>query len=235
MPSKTYYPSTNDGRAAWWQNIQANSPNLLNSLGFTTAQINGIQNDAAWAVYSYLTVRTAYDEFIRSVYQYADNIAHGTPDGALPPQPQPPAFPVSPDSAVAADFEARRERWVQQIKSNPAYNTTIGATLGLESPAPSFNKGGYQCQLYALGALNAHTVGGKFRKANGAVEGINLYGRKLGATTWTLLGRYTVTPFTASVPLTGSVPEQWEFMARAVAKDAEFGQDSAVGEVIVRP
>ena len=91
------------------------------------------------------------------------------------------------------------------------------------------------CDLYALASLNAHTVGGRFRKGGGLVEGINLYGRRRGATAWSPLGRYTVTPFTTEVPLTGPVPEQWEFMGRAVSKDEEFGVNSQISEVIVRP
>ena len=86
-----------------------------------------------------------------------------------------------------------------------------------------------------MSAVNAQSVSGKFRKANGHVDSINLYGRKAGATAWTLLGHFTATPFTASVPVAGPNPEEWEFQARAVRRDAEFGLPSNNVEQIVRP
>ena len=67
------------------------------------------------------------------------------------------------------------------------------------------------------------------------MEGINLYGCKSGTTPWQLLGRFTATPFSASVPVAGSVPEQWEFQARAVRRDVEFGLPSMIAEQVVRP
>ncbi len=89
--------------------------------------------------------------------------------------------------------------------------------------------------MLALASNAPHTVGGKFRKAGGHVDGINFYGRRAGATAWTMLGRFNATPFTASVPLAGDAPESWEFYARAVKADQEFGQGSPIQPVIVRP
>ena len=81
---------------------------------------------------------------------------------------------------------------------------------------------------------NSQTVAGKFRKANGNVDSINLYGRKSGTTAWAALGHFTATPFGASVPVAGPNPEQWEFQARAVKRDVEFGLPSMIIEQIVR-
>ena len=50
-----------------------------------------------------------------------------------------------------------------------------------------------------------------------------------------MLGRFTATPFSASVPLAGSAPEEWEFQARAVRRDAEFGLPSVIIEQMIRP
>ena len=231
----TYYPRTNDGRAAWWQNIFDNGTDPLTTLGFNTNELISIMADAQWAVYAYATVRQGYDEFLKSVTQYADGIVHGTPNGSLPVAPTVPTFPTPPGSSINVDIEARREMWVQQAKSRPNYNSTVGAALGIDTPVVPFDPATYKAQLYGLSATNAQSVSGKFRKANGHVDSINLYGRKDGATPWTLLGRFTATPFTASVPVPGPNPEEWEFQARAVRRDAEFGLPSDRVGQIVRP
>ncbi len=236
MAASTYYPSTNDGRGHWWENIRDNGADALKTIGFAPAQVTAVTNDAAWGVYAYLTARHAFDDFSRAVTAYADGILHGTPDGQLPAPPVVPDFPTPPTAAVLADLEGRREKWVQQAKNLPGYDASLGAALGIETAAAgAFRDAEYQCELSGLSAPNAHTVSGKFRKARGNVEGINLYGRRAGTTAWQGLGRFTATPFSASVPVAGPGPEAWEFRAVAVRRDVEFGVPSVILEQIVRP
>jgi hypothetical protein len=233
MPS--YYPPTNDGRGGWWQNIVENGTSLLTEAGLSPTQITSIVNDASWAVFAYSTVRQTYDDFSKSVTRYAHDILTGTPGGGLPPAPAPPAFPELPLPPVAADIEARRELWVQQVKKSPGYSATIGTALGIETSAKPFNPASYVCELYGVVCQSPHTVSGKFRKAGGQVDSIHLYGRKNGMADWTLLGTFTATPFTASIPVAATTPEQWEFQARAMHRDAEFGLPSAIQPAVILP
>ena len=133
-------------------------------------------------------------------------------------------------------IERRRERWVQEVKNDPNYTRTIGVLLGIETPDKPFDRANYQAQLYDLGTPNPHSVSGKFRKAGGQVDSINFYGRKhQSGGDWALLGKFSASPFTASVPVAGGAPEEWEFHARAVRRDVEFGLPSVTLVQVVRP
>ncbi|HEV7405294.1 MAG TPA: hypothetical protein VGO11_20285 [Chthoniobacteraceae bacterium] len=231
--NKSYYPPTNDGRADFWDRILTQSTLLL-AIGFTAPEIVPIIADARWGVYLYRTVRKAYEVLQKGIIQWCDAYTDG-PDGAAGPEvPIVPAWPGLPVDTITQGIEERREAWVQRAKKLPGYDKNIGIQLGIEAPDSPFEPATYKAVLNNLLSSSAHTVSGKFRKANGQIDGINFYGRKEGTMAWTLLGRFNATPFSALVPLAGAAPEPWEFLARAVKRDVEIGFPSDVVQVIVR-
>jgi hypothetical protein len=231
--SSGYYPDPNDRRADWWVNINTNIGEFQ-QLGFDSVARGKISADADWALYVYRTVREAFDNTLAAILAYCDVITDA-PDGSPAPAPPAiPAWPTPPTSTLIAGIEARRLQWVAKAKASPNYNASVGALLGLEAPASTFDPATYQAELSGLSSPAARTVSGKFRKARGNIDGINLYGRKEGTMEWIALGRFTASPFTATVPLSGAAPEAWEFLARAVKRDVEIGVASDVVQVIVR-
>lgn len=234
MSTPNYYPQTIDGRADWWQNIADNSA-ALTAAGASANQAVTITEDANWAVYTYSTLRQSYEESYKSIIAYCDCVLDGDNGALLPSAPGIPAWPAAPTADVFCGVEKRRELWVQMVKNLPGYNPSIGATLRLEAAVTPFDPATYQAVLFAVGSPSSHTVGGKFRKANGKVDGINLYARKAGTPTWAMLGRFNATPFTAMVPVVAATgPEDWEFQARAVRRDVEFGLPSTIVEQTIR-
>lgn len=235
MPNTpSYYPPTIDGRAHWWPIITDNAQAVLAPLGYTPAQIAPILADAEWATYCYATVHRFFQGFSDALTAYETQILSAPNGTPMPTMPTVPDLPTPPASTILAGVEARRIFWVQEIKNKPGYNSSVGAQLGIETPERPFEREAYQCQLLNLVSNSPHTVGGRFRKAGGNVDGINLYGRKAGTAAWQNLGRFNATPFTAQVPLVGAAPENWEFYAMAVRADVEFGQGSAILSVTVR-
>ena len=236
MPSNTYYPNTTEGRRDWWANIKANS-GLLTTVGFSAGDVTAVGNDADWGIYVYGTIRQAYEHYFQSVVADGDTIAHGiggTAGQALPPAPEPADWPTAPTGVIVCDFETRREEWVQRVKNASAYTESIGETLRIIRPVTPFDPTTYTPQLRGLMSQSPKTVSGKFRKENGNVDGIILYGRKDGTYEWIELGRFNATPFTAAVPLAGVAPEVWEFQARAFKKDVPFGNMSAAVSLTIR-
>ncbi len=234
MPTNSYYPPTIDGRADWWQNIIDNN-GALATAGASTAQASTIAEDAAWAVYTYRTIREAYDEAFKSIIAYCDCLLDGENGGPTPSAPAIASWPGQPGSGVPCGIEKRREQWVQMVKNLPGYNPSIGATLKLEAAVTPFDPSTYQAEIFGFGSPSTHTVAGKFRKAGGKIDGINLYARKAGTPSWTALGRFNATPFTAMVPVVAPTgPEDWEFQARAVKRDVEIGIASDIVPQTIR-
>ncbi|MBA2436307.1 MAG: hypothetical protein H0V54_14725 [Chthoniobacterales bacterium] len=193
MP-KTYYPDQNDDRADWWQNVIDQGSPIFTALALPAAQITSIMADAAWGVYLYRTLRVAYEEATTRVIGYADAITDGGNGTPAPAAPAMPTWPAAPATAVDAGIEARREMWVQSVKSNPAFNAgTMGTTLRLEATATPFNPSTYMAKLDGLSSPAAKQLRFKFGKSYGRVDGVNLYGRKSGQSAWVNLGRFNAT------------------------------------------
>ena len=212
MPyTPSYYPATIDGRAHWWQVIFDNASTVLTPLGFTPAQIAAIVADAAWAIYCYGTIHRFYQSVSDSLTLFEREILDAPDGAAMPKAINVDPLPDPPTVTILAGVEARRIKWAQEVKNKPGATPSVLAQLGLGTPANPFNPVTYNCLLFALASRTPGTVSGKFRKAGGHVDGINLYGRKSGTAAWTLLGRFNATPFTASVPVSGTAPEEWNF------------------------
>lgn len=234
----SYYPETSEGRAEWWENIQDHGEPLLATLGLPPERIASILADAAWGLYSYGTLRASADRYADDVARFATAVATGValgPDHELPCPPRPPRFLSPPDAGIAGDFEGRRLEWVAEVKASPAYTQELGEALGLEQIPTAFSGGNYRCELNELVCSGPKTVTGKFRKAHGNIEGIVLRGRRLGSASWTELGRFNATPFSAAVPMSSPEPEVWEFQARALKRGIEMGVASPMAEAIVQP
>ncbi|HEV7401565.1 MAG TPA: hypothetical protein VGO11_01515 [Chthoniobacteraceae bacterium] len=231
--NQSYYPKTNDGRADWWQNV-ADNIGVLTGLGFSVTESGLILADAKWGVYLYRTIREAFDNLQKATLAWADVYLDAAVGTSVPTPPNVPSWPALPADGIAPGIEERRVQWVARAKASPSYNPPIGAQLGTEATGDGFDEATYKAILSNLASPSAYTVTGKFRKAGGQIDGINLYGRKEGTMAWIFLGRFNATPFSALVPLAGAAPEPWEFLARAVKRDVEIGVPSDVVQVIVR-
>ncbi len=79
----------------------------------------------------------------------------------------------------------------------------------------------------------SHVPGGvKVSFVKKGVEGMAIYMRVAGTTTWRKVGMDTETPFIDTTPLaTAGVPENREYMARGVLHDAEIGLDSDTANI----
>ncbi len=230
-----YYPQTNDGRAEWWANIISDNGTTLAACGIPAAQITSILADAAMAVYLYRTLPNIYAGFVMSITGYIHAYLDGAIDGAAPVFPAMPTLPTSPD-AVLGGIEARREKWVQAVKSSTSYNPEVqGNTLRTEGTGSGFDPASYVAVVSGVTCTATATVSAKFRKAGGNVAAMEFHGRKAGTGTWINLGRFMATPASLHIPITTpGQPEEWEIQGQACAKDTPVGQPSGIQTVLVR-
>lgn len=235
MPNPAnYYPSSNEGRADWWDNLrQSAAAAAFTASGLPGAEVSAIANDALMGVYVYRTARAPFDKFNSEIIAILNLLATGTDPSATPVLPTVPTLQGLPDVAPLEGFELRRGKWVARVKSLPGYTVAIGIALGTEAAAAPFDPATYQAEISALNSPSARVLAGKFRKAYGNIDAMNMHGRKTGTVDYALLKTCLTSPFTLTVQLAGAAPESWEFHGRAVVGDAEIGVASPAYTVLI--
>ncbi len=142
---------------------------------------------------------------------------------------------IAAQSALAAGLEtakngktltdaALREE-ITDWKTATGWDAAIAAKLRVVSSSTAFDPNTYKPEF------TVKIIGGEIRidfKKRGA-DGVNVYCRRKGQTTWTFLGRDTSSPYIDGTPLAqAGVPEVREYMLRGVVEDAEIGLDSDI-------
>ena len=118
---------------------------------------------------------------------------------------------------------------IARIKVAPSYTEAIGMDLGIIGSGTGFDASSYKAQI------TAEIFGGfvriKFKKVG--ADGVNIYHRKKGDSTWEFLARDTKSPYDDHVALTNNQPEHWEYRAFGVKDDLEIGISSDIIEIVI--
>jgi hypothetical protein len=114
-------------------------------------------------------------------------------------------------------------------KKAVGYTAALGEALSIVSSNTGIDIATYKAKITA--ELFAGYVRIKFNKQG--ADGINLYHRKKGESTWKFLARDTKSPYDDHIVLAISgQPEHWEYKAFGVVYDDEIGQASDIVEVV---
>lgn len=121
-------PSTDEGKVTWLNNFSQKLPDHAATLGINPEQISAVQNDAA--MFSYIVnLVNGFRNGLSERVGYKDILKNGA-DGA--PLSTVPVFNNTPAPAIVpAGIFKRIGKLVQNIKSNPNYNDSIGGNLGI--------------------------------------------------------------------------------------------------------
>ena len=127
--------------------------------------------------------------------------------------------------------EIRRD--INNLKTTRGFNDGDARTLQVTGGSAVFDPDTYKPPLTAESASGRVTLTGK---KNGA-DGLNLYSRKKGETTWKLIaGKRSKFPFDdTSPPAVPGQPEEREYRAVGVLGDDEIGEPSDIVSAIFRP
>ena len=127
-PDQRWFPTNRTERAAWFQNFSAQFTVIAASLGFTQADIDGVNADNAIVQYLAGTL-LATEGYTRAVVAFQRTILLGKRGANTPnfPALNAPLVPTVPATGV---FE-RLERMVRRIRVAPGYNSEVGALLGI--------------------------------------------------------------------------------------------------------
>ena len=196
--SQDYVPKPRDERYRWYKNISTN-------VVAEAVKFGGVAADA-----------TAIKAIVDGIMAKMD--ATKTAQDALDAARM---LETEAEAVGLAQLRAKVKNW--KTLSGWAASGSEGV-LELSGTGSSFDPATYQTTLTA--SLVPGGVKLAFNKKG--VEGMALYSRLAGTTlTWTKIGSCNHSPFIDHTPLAkAGVPEQREYMARGIIKDAEVGHDS---------
>lgn len=118
---------------------------------------------------------------------------------------------------------------IARHKVTPGYTEAIGQDLGIVGTFVEFDPATYKPEIF--GELFGGSVRIRFRKMG--VDGINIYRRPKGSSTFTFLSRATRSPFEHHPVLAEpNQPEHWEYRAFGVLNDVEIGVASDIVEIV---
>jgi len=128
IPSYKWFPTNLSERAAWYENFATQFAALGANLGFTTNDINSVNNDRD--VIDFLAdAAVKVKAYEKAIQQYRLIITEGDTGEPNPQFPDDPAL-VLPASVATGMFE-RLVKLVERIRVAPNYTDEAGALLGI--------------------------------------------------------------------------------------------------------
>jgi hypothetical protein len=221
-------PRTDTELIVWLNNFSTAFATHAAALGFTTAEVNSVNADAAMVSFLVGDFLPTYKSALRAGSNYKDRIISGplgTP--ATPPPPAPTT--ATPPATVPPGIVARLRNLVQRIQLASAYTEEIGLALGITGTGgggPSAPTSAPKPTL-KLGATSPGVVQLDFSKER--FDGVIVESRRPGEEDWQQLGIDNYSPFIDDrPPLEAGKPERREYRVRYILRDQATGEWSDI-------
>lgn len=224
IPSKNWFPTTLQERAAWFQNFRVQFASLYVSLGFTSGDLDVVVADNNMMQFiAEATVAT--DNFSDAMRTFRKQVTEGEQGG---PPPSIPGYtsPDAPDDVPNGIFE-RLDALVKRIRVSPNFNVEEGDLLGINPATPSRPIPGEIPPTLKAEAYPASQVQVKFVK--GDSNGVAIETKLDNSETWSTVGHYGSSPAVLNIPTSPSnLPRAVQVRARYLEKDSPVGQYSDI-------
>ena len=216
MPTD-YIPKANAALVVWFSNFAAKFAQDAETLGFTPADVDSVNNDYTMLVYmvnsveAYKTASAERSAFLRVMYE-------SPAGGAAPALPKAPNNPP-PAVIVSPGILARTRLLVNRIKLSPAYSESTGRdfqVIGGGGPAPDPN---------ARPSLTGRVNGGRveLRFVKGVYDGVTVQTQAVDSQEWVYLDKVTVAPCVDARPATPATAIR-RYRAMYFKRNADIGQ-----------
>ncbi|HMO81878.1 MAG TPA: hypothetical protein PKD24_13900 [Pyrinomonadaceae bacterium] len=227
VPSRTWFSSNLQERAAWFQNFRDQFAALATGLGFTAADVTAVDEDNAafqWLAANAVTV----DAFSAAMTAYRRRITEGDDGDPAAELPDPPVFGLVP--VVLPGIFERLVRLVERIRVAPSYSEEEGAALGIiPSQSGSVSPDDMQPNP-KLKALPGGIV--KVAFVRGKTQGIEVHMKLDGEENWANMGKFYNSPAEIIVPANAqNVPRAVQIRCRFVLNNSPVGQFSDIDEI----
>ena len=194
-----FIPPADDAKVIWLTNLKDTIDTYSATLGITAARVTQIK---AWC-----------NDLIAAIN--ANNTAKQAWLSAA----------AAKDTQASTSLAGLRGE-INQWKPNPNMTPAIEAALKIVGTDSGFDPNAWKAEITKAEVVAGH-VQLKWRK--GPTDGVNLYVRIKGQSTWKFLARDTNSPYDDYTPLAvAGVPEVREYQAYSVLSDAQIGQPSDI-------
>ncbi len=228
------FPRTDPELVIWLNNFANVFETHAETLGFATADVTALRNDAAMLNHLVGEVLPTYKAALQSRSAYKTLIKDGPLGAQGGPLPPPP--PVGPPPAlVAPGIAPRLRQLIQRIQLAPAYNPALGLELGIVSPTGGVTAptGSPKPAAKAVALPNSQ-VRIDFVKAG--FSGVLIEGRRPEQNDWTPLGTDNYSPYVDTrPPLTPGRSETREYRLRYLERDEPVGDYSDIISATTTP
>jgi hypothetical protein len=226
MPS--YLPAGDADRITWLNNFKNKIQQHGASLGFTSAEITSIQNDAN--MYQYIVqLKEGCKQAFVSLVTLTKSISTTTapvPMGALPNIP----VAGTPPASIITGIFNRVAVYVKRIKSHQNYTPTLGQEFDIIPPSNTINPATMKPVLVSRVDDGMPRI--TWRKS--IAHGVQLYVNRRDNNGWQPLAVRTSNVFIDTTPLpANTITATWDYKAKYVINDNEVGLESDVISVDV--
>jgi hypothetical protein len=228
-------PRSDNELMVWLNNFSTAFASHAAALGFTEAEVNSVNADAAMVSYlvgeSLPTYKSAFQ--VRSTYK--NLIVSGPLGRPGGPPPSAPAVAAAP-ATVPPGILPRLRNLAQRIQLAPGYNETIGLALGITGAEGGGNSAPDSSPKPSLKARSngPGTVQVDFSKEK--FDGVFIESRRAGEDGWRSLGVDNYSPYIDDrPPLEAGKPEMREYRARYIMRDQATGEWSDIVTVTFVP
>lgn len=228
------FPKADADLSIWIKNFGQAFATHATTLGFSAADVEAVQSDAAMFAYLVSDLLPSYQAAIQARTAYKNLLKNGpigAPGGDPPPAPASGAAPKT----VAPGILPRLRQWIQRIKAAPNYTEAIGQDfdiIGTEKDA--LDDTATARPTAKASAQPGSQVRIEFNKRG--FDGVLIEGRRKGETDWTPLGVDLFSPFIDTrPPVQAGTPEVREYRLRFLLRDEAVGEWSDIISAITTP
>lgn len=228
----TLIPQGNNERVTWSLNFESRFAQLAPNLGFSSAEIAALVQDAAMMRYLILNAQAAA-AFSKSATAYKNELLGGVGENAN--EPDVPVFnaPTQPTQVEAGILE-RLSRALQRAKLSPNFNETVAEQLMIGATEGSGDDP-TNAKTTAAGTPMTGSVN-RIDWTKGRFDGVFIDSQRGDETVWTRIGFDMRSPYEDDrAPLEAGKPEERRYRLIYFIDNQTIGVWSNIISVITLP
>lgn len=233
IPSNRWFPSNLPARAVWYQNFSEKFSDVATSLGFSAADVGGVEQDNQLMQFLAQTI-AQLDTYEDAVKKFLAIITEDEIGKPIPMFPANPNF-VLPVEQPTGVFE-RLVKLVDRIKVAPNYTDEIGALLGiLPTTSGSVSPDAVKPTIRAFAATNGYEFSIVVSDREKATQW-NVEILREGQTKWQTVKTATGKSVDVEAqPTIEGKPERIQVRVQLIKNNEDYGQPSDPTFVTLNP